>query len=164
MKRTGKTKLTGLSLEEKRQFIRHSICFPLAYKVIENETTSPAGSGRGKSSESINISAGGLLFSAKRPVKAGSEIQIKIPFQDKVFSVQAKAVHCRKDSETKLYNIGARFSKLNAAFKVKLIEQLYLISGYRDLRSIQLGKDMSLEDASREWIKRYSARFRRLYW
>jgi hypothetical protein len=87
-----------------------------------------------------------------------------MPFQDKVFNVKVRVVHCDKNPETKLYNIGAAFHRLSAAYKVKLIEQLYLISEFRDLRSIQLGREISLEKASEEWVKRYSARFRKLYW
>ena len=94
----------------------------------------------------------------------GSTIVVKMPFEDKIFNVKAKVVHCKKNTETKLYNIGVKFYRLNDAFKVKLIEQIYLISEYRDLISMQRGKDISLEEASKEWIKRYSDRFSKLYW
>jgi hypothetical protein len=87
-----------------------------------------------------------------------------MPFEDKVFNVLAKVVHCNKSLDTSLYNVGVSFHRIHDAFKVKLIEQLYLISEYRDLRSIQLGREVSLEEASKEWIRRYSERFRRLYW
>jgi RNase P/RNase MRP subunit p30 len=87
-----------------------------------------------------------------------------MPFEDKVFKVMAKVVHCNKSLDTNLFNVGVSFYRLRDAFKVKLIEQLYLISEYRDLRSVQLGREVSLEEASREWIRRYSERFRRLYW
>ena len=87
-----------------------------------------------------------------------------MPFQDKVFNVRAKVAHCDKNPETKLYNIGATFQRLSASYKVKLVEQLYLISEFRDLKSIELGREVSLEKASKEWIQRYSARFRKLYW
>ncbi len=89
---------------------------------------------------------------------------LKMPFQNKVFNVRAKVVRCEKSPETKLYNIGASFHRLSAAYKVKLIEQLYLISEFRDLRSVQLGREITLERASREWINRYSERFKKLYW
>jgi hypothetical protein len=117
-----------------------------------------------KKSTALNISMGGILFASKKPVRSGAVIMLKMPFQNKVFNVRAKVVHCDKSPETSLYNIGASFHRLSAAYKVKLIEQLYLISEFRDLRSIQLGREVTLEKASREWIKRYSARFRRLYW
>jgi hypothetical protein len=120
--------------------------------------------GKETKSKTINISIGGLLFTSTNPVNKGTLISLKMPFEDKVFKVMAKVVHCNKSLDTNLFNVGVSFYRLRDAFKVKLIEQLYLISEYRDLRSVQLGREVSLEEASREWIRRYSERFRRLYW
>lgn len=146
---------------ERRRFIRHPLCFPLTYDVIG---TAPAKITAGKKSTSINISMGGILFASRKPVRPGSAIMLRMPFQDKVFNIRAKVVRCDKSLETKLYNIGASFHRMSAAYKVKLIEQLYLISEFRDLRSVQLGREITLERASKEWIKRYSERFKKLYW
>jgi len=161
---------SAIPISERRRFIRHPLCFPLSYKVVE--TCAPVKKNKAcakkddveKPASTINVGMGGLLFAAKKPVKEGSVILIKMPFQDKVFNVRAKVAHCVMNPETKLYNIGATFQRLNASYKVKLVEQLYLISEFRDLKSIELGKEVSLEKASKEWIQRYSARFRKLYW
>ena len=149
------------TVSERRRFIRHPLCFPLSYKVVEKAC--PDGTKEGVS-KTINVSMGGLLFAAKRLVEMGSTIVVKMPFETKVFNVKAKVVHCKKSPETNLYNIGVKFYRLNDAFKVKLVEQIYLISEYRDLISMQRGKEISLEQASKEWIKRYSDRFSKLYW
>jgi len=146
---------------ERRRFIRHPLSIPLTCKIIKKISDKDT---EGISGITNNISIGGLLFSAKRPVKVGSLIMIQMPFEDKVFNVKSKVVHCDKSAEKKLYNIGASFYQLHDAFKVKLIEQIYLIAEYRDLRSVQLGREVSLEEASKEWIKKYSERFKRLYW
>jgi len=146
---------------ERRHFIRHPMCFPLRYKMIKKGPDKKVREGR---STTINISRGGLLFSAKHSVDVNSLIMVQIPFEDKMFNVKAKVVHCVKPADSKLYNVGVCFLRFNEAFKVKLIEQMYLISEYRDLRSLQLGKELSLQEASKEWIKRYSKRFQRLYW
>lgn len=167
-----KMDMGAIPVSERRRFIRHPLCFPLSYKVIEpGKSASSSKKGclkmagdKGKRSTSINISMGGLLFAAKKPVKIGSLIIITMPFQDKVFKVRAKVAHCDKNPETHLYNIGATFNRIGAAYKIKLVEQLFLISEFRDLRGIELGREISLEKASKEWIERYSARFRRLYW
>ena len=148
-------------VEERRKFIRHPLCFPLSYRVVDKGTHDGEKESR---SNTINVSMGGLLFAAKRPVDAGSTIIVKMPFENKVFNIRAKVVRCDRNPETKLSNIGVRFYRTNDAFKVKLIEQIYLISEYRDLKSMQLGRQVSLEEASREWIKRYSERFKRMYW
>jgi c-di-GMP-binding flagellar brake protein YcgR len=150
-----------IPVSERRRFIRHPLCFPLAYDVIGSTPTKSAAE---KKSTTINISMGGILFASKKSVDPGSAIMLKMPFQNKVFNVRAKVVRCEKSPETKLYNIGASFHRLSAAYKVKLIEQLYLISEFRDLRSVQLGREITLERASREWINRYSERFKKLYW
>ena len=142
---------------ERRKFLRHPMCFPLRYKVLKK------GAKESKSS-TINVGRGGLMFSAKDPSDVGTIILLKIPFENKVFKARARVVHCELNPETNLYNIGVCFDRYNDAFKVKLVEQMYLISEYRDLRSLQLGREMSLQDASREWIARYSKRFERLYW
>lgn len=166
IKKPGKS----LPIDERRRFIRHQMCFPLNYKVIEEPSTANAAKAlpekprKKKPSKSIDISIGGILFSAKRSVKPGSLIMIELPFQDKIFNLRALVAHCTKNKETKLYNIGAAFQRLSAAYKIKLVEQLCLISEFRDIRSIELGRQISLEKASREWIKRYSDRFHRLYW
>ena len=150
-----------IAVEEKRKFIRHPLCFPLSYKIVDKGAHS---SGKESRSNTLNISIGGLLFAAKRPVETGSIIIVKMPFENKVFNIRARVVRCDKNPETKLNNIGVRFYRTNDAFKVKLVEQIYLISEYRDLKSMQTGKEVSLEEASREWIKKYSERFKRMYW
>lgn len=146
---------------DRRRFIRHAMCFPLSYKIIGKTRKELS---KEIPSTTINISRGGLLFSAKRPVSPDSKIMVRMPFQNKIFNVKAKVIHCNKSTETNLYNIGVSFERFTDAFKVKLIEQMYLILEYRDLRSVQLGREISLHEASQEWIKRYSERFKRLYW
>lgn len=151
----------NLLLNEKRKFIRHPICLPLTYEILEKSAPK---SGEEKISKTINVSLGGLLFPAKCSVNPGAFIKISLPFEDRVFNVKAMVVHCEKDAHTRLYNIGVSFKRMQEAFKTKMIEQIYLISEFRDLKSMQLGRQVSLEEASREWISRYSARFKRLYW
>ena len=150
-----------LPVAERRRFIRHPLSIPISYKVLK---TTRDVNDKGVPAMTANVSMGGLLFSTKRPVKVGALIEIKLPFKDKIFNVKSKVVHCAKSSEAKVYNVGSSFYRFSDAFKTKLIEQIYLIAEYRDLRSIQLGREISLEEASREWIERYAERFKRLYW
>ena len=141
---------------EKRRFIRHLLINPLEFKIAEEE--------RFEKTETIDVSEGGLMFMSKRPVPSGMLIQLNLPLYDKVFKVKARSVHVEKDESTGLYKIGVAFVSYADAFKVKLIEQIYLIEEYRVLRSLQLGRDLTLQEASREWIKKYSERFKKLYW
>jgi c-di-GMP-binding flagellar brake protein YcgR len=149
-----------MQLVENRKFIRHPLCMPLAYKVLgaskKDEVAARA--------QTVNVSLGGLLFSSKNMVKAGARIVINMPFEDKMFKVKALVVRCAKNAETALFDIAVSFQRIQEAFKVKMIEQIYLIAEFRDLMSLQSGQQVSLEEASKKWIKRYSARFKRLYW
>ena len=146
-----------LHTKERRRFIRHPICYPLEF-----EHASKKIKGRTKA---LNVSEGGLLFLSKHPLKKNETIILKMPLQDKTFRVKARVMHATRDSEnTSLFNVGVSFYRYSDAFKVKLVEQLYLIDEYRILRSLQLGHELSMQKASEEWIKRYSKRFARLYW
>jgi hypothetical protein len=143
--------------KERRKFIRQAVNFPLTYRVV--------GSRNGEEkSKTVNVGRGGLLFTARHPAKELSTVMIKIPFRNKVFAVKGKVAHCRFSLAKRLYEIGINFYTVSDAFKTKLIEQLYLINEFRDLRTRQLGRVVSAEEAAQEWIKRYSKRFRRLYW
>jgi hypothetical protein len=146
---------------EKRHYIRHPLNFPLEYRIVNKDASA---SSRGEKSSTLNISRAGLMFAAKHPVDTNTIINIRMPMQSKVFNVKAAVAHCDKDKDTGLYNIGVSFYRSSDAFKTRLVEQMYLIIEYRDIRSLQLGKDITLEEASREWIKRYSEKFRKLYW
>ena len=146
-----------LHTKERRRFIRHPICYPLEFEHPSRKIR--------VRTETLNVSEGGLLFLSRHPLKKNEMIILKRPLQDKVFRVKAKVMHSTKDSENKdLFNVGVSFYRYSDAFKVKLVEQIYLIDEYRMLRSLQLGHELSMQKASEEWIKRYSKRFARLYW
>jgi len=146
-----------LCMEERRHFIRHPICHPLEFEHAPKKIR--------ERTKTLNISEGGLLFLSRHPLKKDDLIILKMPLQDKIFRVNAKVMHITKDSESPgLFNIGVSFYRYPDAFKVKLIEQLYLIDEYRMLRSLQMGREVTMQEASEEWIRRYSKRFARLYW
>lgn len=144
-------------VQEKRRFIRHPICLPL--KIRKERAAKDL-----LSSETLNVSMGGLLFLSSTEVAVDAVISVTLPFKDKIFKIRGKVVRCEKDLDSRLYNIGIEFLKISDAFKVRLVEQLHLIEEYRCLRSIQLNRDVNLPEASREWIKRYSEQFKKLYW
>lgn len=144
-------------MKEKRRFIRHPICYPLEFKYAPKKIK--------ERTKTLNVSEGGLLFLSRHPLKKSEIVILKMPLRGKVFRVEAKVMHATKDSEnTDLFNIGVSFYRYSDAFRVKLVEQIYLIDEYRMLRSLQLGHELSMQKASEEWIKRYSKRFARLYW
>ncbi|MFH1877444.1 MAG: PilZ domain-containing protein [Candidatus Omnitrophota bacterium] len=142
--------------QEKRRFIRHLLVNPLEFQVSEEQEF--------MKTETVDVSEGGLMFMSKCEVPGGTFIKIQMPLYGKVFKINAKVEHVEKDDSTGLNKVGVSFLTYADAFKVKLIEQIYLIEEYRVLRSLQMGKDMTIQEASKEWIKRYSERFQKLYW
>jgi len=144
--------------KEKRRFIRHLLVSPLEFQMADDE------GGNFERTQTVNVSEGGLMFMSKSDVAVGTVINIQMPLYDKVFKIKAKVEHVVKEASTGLYRVGVSFLTYADAFKVKLIEQIYLIEEYRVLRSLQTGKEMSLQEASKEWVKRYSERFEKLYW
>jgi len=145
-----------LTTVERRRFIRHPICYPLEFEYAPQETS--------EISHTVNISEGGLLFLSRHSAQVGKTVVLKLPLLNRLFRVGAKVVHVNKDAENpRLYDIGVSFYRFSDAFKVKLIEQIYLIDEYRALRSLQLGREISFKKASKEWIKRYSKKFSQLF-
>jgi c-di-GMP-binding flagellar brake protein YcgR len=142
--------------KEKRRFIRHLLVSPLEFQIEDEKDF--------EKTQTVNISEGGLMFVSPHNVDAGKLITLQMPLYNKLFKITAKVMHTEKNEETGLYSIGVAFINYTDAFKVKLIEQIYLIEEYRVLRSLQLGKEMTLQEASKEWIKRYSERFEKLFW
>ena len=145
-----------MAQEEKRRYIRHLLVSPLDFQIDEVSSA--------EKTHTVNVSEGGLMFVSQNQVDAGAMIKLNMPLYGKVFKINAKVVHTEKNQESGLYNIGVAFVTYSDAFKVKLIEQIYLIEEYRVLRSLQSGREMTIQEASQEWIKRYSERFEQLYW
>ena len=145
-----------MAQSERRRFIRHLLVNPLEFQV--------EGDKKFEKTKTIDVSEGGLMFMSKTDVDTGTIIKLQMPVYDKIFKITAKVVHAQKDEATELYKVGVAFTTYADAFKVKLIEQIYLIEEYRVLRSLQTGKEITLQEASKEWIKRYSERFEKLYW
>jgi c-di-GMP-binding flagellar brake protein YcgR len=142
---------------EKRKYIRHLFVSPLEFQIEE----APA---EMEKTHTVNVSEGGLMFVSRRSVDVGAMIKLSMPLYGKMFIISAKVMHVEKNAESGLFDIGVVFVTYSDAFKVKLIEQIYLIEEYRVLRSLQLGREMTIQEASQEWIKRYSERFQKLYW
>ncbi|MBN2484219.1 MAG: PilZ domain-containing protein [Candidatus Omnitrophica bacterium] len=149
--------------QERRQSIRHPISLPFEYQVVKKRSCLSQKSTKGKS-RTLNISRGGLLFATREVLTKNAVLKIKIPFRNKVYTVHAKVVHCTKDSRENHYLVGVNFQDVSDAFRVRLIEQMYLIGEYWQLRKQQLGREISLPEASREWLRRYSQKFQKLYW
>ena len=146
-----------IPVKEKRRFVRHPICYPLEFQIIPRNIQDR--------SRLFNMSEGGLLFLSKYFVHSGEAILLRVPIQNILHKIKAIVKHVQKNEENPdFYNIGVSFCEHSGAFKVKLVEQMHAIDGYRSSRSFQLGREISFAEASKDWVKNYADKFDKLFW
>ena len=146
-----------MPVKEKRRFVRHPICYPLEFQIIPRNIQDR--------SRLFNMSEGGLLFLSKYFVHSGEAIYLRVPIQNVMHKVKAVVKHVHKNRENPaFYTIGVSFCEHAEAFKVKLVEEMYAIDAYRSALSFQLGRDVSISEASEDWVKNYADQFDKLFW
>lgn len=110
-----------------------------------------------------NISMGGLSFDSHVSFFKDTVVKLKIPSIKPVFKVNAIIRWCRKQDEQSNtpYELGVEFLDRDDAFKVRMIEQACYISEYRKEKQKQLGKRVTWNQASAEWIEKNGGSFPR---
>lgn len=147
-----------------RQFIRHPSDIPIHFQVDEQQAP--------VAQRVKDVSLGGLCFTTDKPLKPGSSIHIHIPL-----AYQVAESHPEQDPETNssqgfeadgvvawchleegVYAVGVQFADPSTQFGVRMVEQVCHIERYRyDLS--QQGREISSEDAAREWVERFAEEF-----
>ena len=130
-----------------RRFIRHPANVPIRVTDVPASTASHV----------TDVGYGGLSFTSAQPHSAGSEIEIRIPRVDASFSARAVVVWCHYVGPG--YRIGVRFLDPDAAYRSRMVEQLCAIESYRREVREREGRELSGEEAAREWIERFGNRF-----
>jgi len=106
---------------DRREFQRIDPNFALEYSVITQDEM------EGKSgfdTKVLNMSAGGLLFSAKRTLPIGSFLDVTVHIPDGQFQVVGRVVRAEKDTRTERYMIGVRFVNLPQKVQDRLADYL----------------------------------------
>ncbi|KJJ84804.1 type IV pilus assembly PilZ [Candidatus Omnitrophus magneticus] len=142
----------------RRRFDKHVIASPLHYEIVDNPSKIDL--------NTFYSSEGGLLFASKHEVFPDEIIILKIPLYDKNFEIRAKVIYTAKSPEPEIdqFKVAVVFCSPSDAFRIKLVEQICLIEEYRIYRSLALTREILLQDASNEWIARYSEKFKKMYW
>ena len=134
-----------------RKFIRHPSCIPIEIAIDESEAETPA------TVNMTNVSSGGLAFNMLHPVSVGARLTISMPQVWPDYSASGRVVWCRQAPGG--YEAGVQFEETNEAFKARMVAQFCQIEDYRrDVRERE-GRDLSSEEAAREWIVRYAEEF-----
>lgn len=139
------------TFQEKRSFYRHPINAPIRLK--SQRLKEPI------RSEARDLSLGGLSFFWGRRMSKGELIEISIAVKDKQFEIRGRVAYSKEDRKSGKFRTGVVFVDSPGAFRAKLAEEALEILEYRKVLSRELGRDVSEEEAAREWIKKFAGQF-----
>lgn len=132
-----------------RNFIRHPADIPI--KIIKDEN------GDRYHQPLQDISIGGLRCRFNEPLAVGTEIKIIIDLVEPVLEIQGKVVWCRADEAS--YEIGIEYRGEKDVYRLRMVEQICHIEHYRNEILIREGRNISSEQAAREWITKFAGEF-----
>lgn len=138
-----------------RRYIRHPSDMPIEFSTE---------AGAAKAARPLkNIGVGGLCFVSEKPLDEGAKIHIHIPLEFRPkddrrgFSADGFVAWCMPENNH--FTIGVAFDDQSAQFGMRMVEQVCHIEHYRhDVREKE-GRDISSEEAAREWVERYAETF-----
>lgn len=131
-----------------RQYIRHPTDVPLTVRV--SDTGKPP-------ARLKDFSCGGLSFCSDTRLKPGQTLRLSINVDDPPFEIDGQVVWCRAQGDQ--YQIGISFHSDQDAYSVRMVEQLCRIEEYRETVRRTEGRQLSRDEAAREWIDRHAAEF-----
>ncbi len=135
-----------------RSYIRHPSDIP-----IQVAATSPKVPNLGQTLN--NISHGGLSFITQAPVEIGARIQLRIDSVTPVFESEGLVTHCSEEDGH--FVIGIEFIRRDDLFVARMVEQVCHIEHYKREMAQREGRELSGEEAAREWIEKFAANFPR---
>jgi hypothetical protein len=132
-----------------RQFIRHPADVPIE--------VSPVDQGSGRPPRLVNVGLGGLAFRSHSAFRPAHVVKVRIDCVRPAFETTARVAWCRAcDGE---FELGLAFTDPDEAFRARMVEQVCYIEHYRrEIRDTE-GRELTAEEAAREWIERNAARF-----
>ena len=104
-----------------------------------------------------NVSLGGLAFKAPQAIPNGQPLTISFPLLDKKQSLTGRVVWNKKNENG--FEIGLKFDDPNELFRLRMIEQICHIQHYRAEVKQHEGRELSSEEAAKEWISLYASNF-----
>jgi c-di-GMP-binding flagellar brake protein YcgR len=132
-----------------REYIRHTVNVPLQVSVVN--TASPRTTG------GVNISHGGLAFTAEDCLAIDQVIALRIPSVDPPFEARARVAWCRPEADH--YLVGVQFLDADDAFRSRMVQQVCAIDNYREEVLKKEGRVLDSQQAAAEWIALYAGRF-----
>ena len=136
-----------------RKYIRHPSDVPIQVMLdlVEDD------SGDSDDDTLTNVSLGGLSFISKQALETGQKVSVCIPILQEDNYLAGTVVWCEKSENG--YEIGLEFEGKKDVFQLRMIEQICHIEHYRKEIKLAEGRELSSEEAAKEWITRYAGDF-----
>ena len=132
-----------------RRYIRHPSRMPIRFSLPDEP---------GEHEDRLcNVGGGGLCFATTTAIEAGQRIHLHVPVSGRLFEIDGHVVWCRPAKDG--YEVGVGFTSPEDRFCVRMVEQLCHIEDYRARVAREEGRELSSEEAAREWVARAAGRF-----
>lgn len=146
-----KKQATGQCMEiGMRSYIRHPSDIPIEYLV--DGDTEEVGQEYLK-----DIGHGGLSFVSSERLQPGRVINVRIPHVQPEFNARAQVAWCRPKADG--YVIGVAFVEISDLYRARMVEQVCHIEHYKNEVLFTEGRELSGEQAAREWIAKFAGLF-----
>jgi hypothetical protein len=136
-------------MTENRRFIRHPADIPIEFAQTEGEVRTAA--------RARDVSLGGLAFEAERCPESDHLVELCIPGVEPEFRTLGRVVWCRDLGGR--YEVGVEFLEPSDAYRARMVEQVCHIEQYRRRVREEEGRELTGDDAAREWIGKFAAGF-----
>lgn len=131
-----------------RRYIRHPSDIPISYCLEESNE---------KVQRLKDVSRGGLCFSADCPLRKGAPIHIEIPMEESSYGADGMVAWCREEGDH--FEVGVKFRDNSTSYNVRMVEQVCHIEHYRSEIYSTQGRELSSEEAAKEWIEKFAEDF-----
>ncbi len=130
-----------------RAFLRHPSDIPI--EINKNDH---------RSGERLsNVGFGGLACESHEFLAQDTLVKIRLPTITPSFATAGKVVWCKKRNGN--YEVGIQFLDESDLFLARMVEQLCHIEAYRKEVRESEGRQLSGEEAAREWIEKFAHEF-----
>ena len=135
-------------MEDRRRYNRYPVYCPIQFKTEDQRPRT--------ASVTINLSEGGALITTDAQVEIPDTMIIKIRMKNEEFFIRSRVVHVQYGPDNGLYNVGLEFIDTPVEFRERFYEELEAIMLYQRNYTNEMGKDISLAEASVRWFRERS--------
>ena len=82
---------------DKRRFYRHPMSVPVQFQEMQSRPAQAA---------SVDVSGGGICFLCERFLAKGSQLSLKIPVGDKIFSINGQVAYANRVPSLSRFKVG----------------------------------------------------------